>query len=118
MTAWQMLTGSILLMAVGLPGLRPQSMIFTEKAVLLLIYSGFISATAFSLWYAILKYNKAGEISVYKFMTPVSGAFLAVLFIPGERLTQNMFIALILVALGVIIVNQRSKVSEKGDTLG
>ncbi|WP_407312568.1 DMT family transporter [Desulfosporosinus sp. SB140] len=105
MTAWQMLMGSLLLIAVGLPGLKPETMIFTNKAVLLLIYSGFLSATAFSLWYAILKYNKAGEISVYKFMTPVSGAFLAVLFIPGERLTQNMFIALVLVALGVIIVN-------------
>jgi drug/metabolite transporter (DMT)-like permease len=105
MTAWQMLTGSLLLIAVGLPGLRPHTMIFTNKALLLLLYSGFLSATAFSLWYMILKYNKAGEISVYKFMTPVSGAFLAALFIPGERLTSNMFVALALVTLGVIIVN-------------
>lgn len=110
LTAWQMLLGSLLLIAVGLPGLKPHAMVFTNKALLLLFYSAFLSATAFSLWYAILKYNKAGEISVYKFMTPVSGTILSALFIPGERLTLNMFMALALVALGVIIVNYQRKV--------
>jgi len=109
LTAWQMLLGSLLLIAVGLPGLKPHAMVFTSKAWLLLFYSAFLSATAFSLWYAILKYNKAGEISVYKFMTPVSGAILSALFIPGERLTLNMFMALGLVALGAIIVNYQRR---------
>ena len=105
LTAWQMLLGSLLLIAVGLPHLKPQAMVFTNKALWLLFYSAFLSAIAFSLWYAILKYNKAGEISVYKFMTPVSGSMLSALFIPGERFTLNMFMALALVAVGVIIVN-------------
>lgn len=113
LTAWQMLLGSLLLIAVGLPGLKPQAMVFTNKALILLFYSAFLSATAFSLWYAILKYNKAGEISVYKFMTPVSGAILSALFIPGERLTMNMFMALGLVALGVIIVNYQRRVPKE-----
>ena len=113
LTAWQMLLGSLLLIATGLPGLKPQAMVFTNRAFLLLIYSAFLSATAFSLWYAILKYNKAGEISVYKFMTPVSGAILSAFFIPGERLTLNMFMALVLVALGVIIVNYQRRVPEE-----
>ena len=105
LTAWEMLLGSLLLIAVGLSGLKPHTIVFTNKAWLLLFYSAFLSATAFSLWYAILKHNKAGEISVYRFMTPVSGAMLSALFIPGERFTLNMLMALLLVALGVIIVN-------------
>jgi drug/metabolite transporter (DMT)-like permease len=113
LTAWQMLLGSLLLIAVGLPSLKPHAMVFTNKALLLLFYSAFLSATAFSLWYAILKYNKAGEISVYKFMTPVSGTMLSALFIPGERLTLNMFMALALVALGVIIVNYQRKIPKE-----
>jgi len=113
LTAWQMLIGSVLLIAVGLPGLKPHAMVFTNKALLLLIYSGFLSATAFSLWYAILKYNKAGEISVYKFMTPVSGAMLSALFIPGEHFTLNMFMALALVTLGVIIVNYQRRIPKE-----
>jgi Permeases of the drug/metabolite transporter (DMT) superfamily len=109
MTAWQMLLGSLLLIAAGIPGLKPQAMVFTNRAFLLLLYSAFLSATAFSLWYALLKYNKAGEISVYMFMTPVSGAMLSAVFIPDERLTLNMFAALALVALGLIIVNYQRR---------
>ncbi|HBV87453.1 DMT family transporter [Desulfosporosinus sp.] len=109
-TAWQMLLGSLLLVVVGLPGLKPHALVFSNKAVILLVYSAFLSAAAFSLWYAILKYNKAGEISVYKFMTPVSGAILSALLIPGEGLTVNMFMALALVALGLIIVNYQRRV--------
>lgn len=106
LTAWQMLLGSLLLIAVGIPGLKPNAMVFTNKALILLVYSAFLSATAFSLWFAILKGNKAGEISVFKFMTPISGAVLSAIFVPGERLTLNMFLASALVALGVIIVNR------------
>ena len=113
LTAWQMLLGSLLLIAVGLPSLKPHAMVFTNKALLLLFYSAFLSATAFSLWYAILKHNKAGEISIFKFMTPVSGTMLSALFIPGERVTLNMFVALALVALGVIIVNYQSKIPKE-----
>lgn len=109
LTAWQMLLGSIILIAVGLPGLEPQAMIFTKRSLILLFYSAFLSAAAFSLWYAILKGNKAGEISIFKFMTPVSGAILSAIFIPGERLTSNMFLALALVAIGVIVVNYQTK---------
>lgn len=109
LTAWQMLLGSLLLIAAGLPGLRPHALNLTPTALILLVYSAFLSAAAFSLWYAILKYNKAGEISVYKFMTPVSGAILSALLIPNEQLTFNMLGALLLVALGIIVVNHQSK---------
>ncbi len=111
LTAWQMLLGSLLLISVGLPGLRPQAMEFTAEAYLLLLYSAFISAVAFSLWYTILKYNKAGKISVYNFMTPVSGAILSALFIPGESLTVNMFLGLALAAGGIIVVNWQKTIT-------
>ncbi|AET69440.1 DMT(drug/metabolite transporter) superfamily permease [Desulfosporosinus orientis DSM 765] len=109
LTAWQMLLGSLLLIMAGLPGLRPHTLNVTHTALILLVYSAFLSATAFSLWYAILKYNKAGEISVYKFMTPVSGSILSALLIPKEHLSANMFVALLLVALGIIVVNHQGK---------
>lgn len=108
LTAWQMLLGSLLLIAVGVPGLKLHSMVFTAKAWWLLGYSAFLSAAAFSLYYSVLKHNKAGEISVYMFMIPVSGAILSALFVPGEKLTVFMLGALLLVALGIAAVNYRS----------
>lgn len=95
-TSWQMLIGSILLISIGLPQLGDFTFTFTSKAWILLIYSAFLSATAFSLWYSLLKYNKAGEISIYRFMVPVSGAILSATFIPGEKPTYMMGFALVL----------------------
>lgn len=107
LTGWQMFFGSILLIGYGMPLLQPGAMVFTTKAWLLLLYSAFLSAAAFSLWYSLLKYNKAGEISIYQFMIPVSGAVLSAGLIPGERLNLLMAGAILLVSLGIVVVNHR-----------
>ncbi|MDK2800999.1 MAG: hypothetical protein PWP27_1968 [Clostridiales bacterium] len=104
LTAWQMLLGSFLLLGFGAVGLHKNNMNFTIKAVILFVYSAFLSATAFSLWNSLLKYHKAGEISMFRFMIPVSGAILSVVFIPDENLTIHLFCALVLVSLGIISV--------------
>ncbi len=69
----------------------------------------FLSALAFALWYSILKYNKAGEISIYKFLVPVSGALLSAMFIPGEKLNEFILAALALVAVGIVAINYRGR---------
>ncbi|MBS4537315.1 DMT family transporter [Clostridium sp. D2Q-11] len=107
-TAWQMLLGSIVLLVVGISGAE-KMLEFTPLTSGLLIYASFLSATAFSLWYALLKYNRAGEITLYKFMIPVSGSFLSVLLIPNEKFTVYMISALVLVASGIIFVNYKRK---------
>lgn len=110
LTAWQMLLGSVLLISLGLPALKGNAMSFTPEADLLLVYSAFLSATAFSLWYSVLKYHKAGEVSVYLFMIPVSGAILSAVFVPGEQLSLSMLGALLLVAVGIITVNYQRRI--------
>ena len=96
LTGWQLTIGSVLMLVIGLPQLQENSMTFTPLGWGLFIYSALLSAVAFALWYSILKYNKAGEISIYKFATPVSGAILSAMFIPGEKLTLLVIAALVL----------------------
>lgn len=107
-TAWQMFLGSIVLLIFGFSGTE-NMLNFTPLTSGLLLYGSFLSATAFSLWYALLKYNRAGEIALYKFIIPVSGSFLSVILIPGESFTIYMLAALILVALGIVSVNYKRK---------
>lgn len=109
LTGWQLTIGSVLLLAVGLPGLQENAMTFTPLGWGLFIYSAFLSAIAFALWYSLLKYNKAGEISIYKFVTPVSGAILSAIFIPGESLSWFVAASLALVAVGFVAVNYKTK---------
>ena len=106
-TGWQMFVGSSLLIVLGLTGTKGTFLQFTPKAWILLFYAAFLSATAFSLWYSLLKYNKAGEISLYRFMIPVAGSFLSVIFLPEDYFTLNKLLALILVVGGIIAVNKK-----------
>ena len=74
----------------------------------MLIYTALLSAVSFVLWYSILKYNKAGEISIYKFLIPVFGAILSAILIPAETMNLFIVIALALVVIGIITVNIKS----------
>lgn len=109
LTGWQLTIGSVLMLMFGLPQLQEGAMTFTPLGWSLFLYSAILSAVAFALWYSILKYNKAGEISIYKFATPVSGAILSALFIPGEHFTILIIGALVLVVAGFIAVNHQPK---------
>lgn len=109
LTGWQLTIGAGLMLLIGVPQLQPNAMTFTSLGLGLFLYSAVLSAVAFALWYSILKYNKAGEISIYKFATPVSGAILSAIFIPGEQLTMFIIAALILVAIGFIAINYKPK---------
>ncbi len=109
LTGWQLTIGSLILLLLGLPQYSDNMITFTPFGWGLLLYAAFLSAVAFALWYSILKYNKAGEISIYKFLVPVSGALLSAMFIPGEKLNEFILAALALVAVGIVAINYRGR---------
>ncbi|GAA0499850.1 DMT family transporter [Salinibacillus aidingensis] len=108
-TGWQLSLGSILMLLVGVPQLAEGAIVFTTFGWGLLIYSAFLSAIAFTLWYSLLKYNNAGIISMYKFIVPVAGTLLSSIFIPEEQLNIFILLAIAMVALGIIIVNFKGR---------
>lgn len=82
--------------------LRPEGF----AGILLLIYMGFISAAAYTLWSILLKYNNVSRISAYKFMNPVFGVLLSFLFLhENSHMEVQIIIALALVCAGIYIVN-------------
>jgi len=109
LTGWQMLFGSIILLAVGTPNLKEGAMSFTPFATGLLVYAACLSAAAFALWFSLLKYHKAGEISYYKFVVPIAGAILSSVFLPSEQFSLNVLLALCLVSSGIVFVNRTDK---------
>lgn len=109
LTGWQLSIGAVLLLLIGLPGLETGAMVFTPFGWGLLIYAAILSSVAFALWYALLKYNKAGEISLYKFVIPLSGTFLSAVFLPGESVTIYVLAALVLMTVGFFAINYEGK---------
>lgn len=104
-TAFQMLFGSVTLFLIALTGANINAISFNFKTGILLVYLAFISAAAFGLWYSLIKFNKVGYITIYKFIVPVSGVFLSSIFIITETITISAVIALVLVSLGIVIIN-------------
>ena len=100
LTGFQLLFGGILLVVLGY--LTGGSLTgFTLKSTSLLIYMGFLSAAAFSLWTYLLKYNKVGEISFYNFLIPIFGAILSSLFLGERFLNTKNILALFFVCIGI-----------------
>lgn len=81
------------------------------KSVGLLIYLALVSAAAYTMWGILLKYNPVSRVTVFGFMTPVFGCILSAVLL-GESLSDSglkIFLSLILVSVGIIIVNLKSK---------
>jgi len=106
-SAFQMLFGSVLLMAIAYISDEKPTLQFTALGGWLLGYSAFLSAVAFGLWYALLKYHKAGEITIFKFIIPVSGSILSAIFLPEEFFSFSIIFALTLVSVGIFSVNKK-----------
>ncbi len=109
---YQLTLGSLLLLILGIPTLLDGRLNLTPLFWALFIYSAFLSAAAFSIWYILLKHNKAGEVTIYRFVIPISGAILSTILLPDERLTLSILAALILVALGIGAVNHWQRANE------
>jgi protein of hypothetical function DUF6 transmembrane len=106
-TASQFILGSLPLIIIGYI-MNKNNLIFTTKAVGLLLYGAFISATAYVIWNSVLKYHSANEMGMYKLFIPIFGSILSVIIL-GEDFTINLLLGLILVILGSVILNINKK---------
>jgi drug/metabolite transporter (DMT)-like permease len=114
-TGYQLGFGGFLLLLLGLiTGGTLKSV--SIPGILLLTYMAFLSATAFTIWTILSKYNKISKIAVYNFLTPVFGALLSSIFLGENLLTLNNLLALLLVSIGIGIVNMVKNTSSIRDT--
>ena len=108
LSGYQFLCGGILLTGFGLAmGGRVHVGAVSASGWLLLLYMGFISAAAYTLWGILLKYNPVARVAVFGFMNPVFGVLLSAIFLgeSGQAFGLAGVAALLLVCAGIMIVN-------------
>lgn len=103
-SGYQLFIGSLFLIITGFMG-SGSGLVSTFKGYGLLLYLGFISAAAFSIWTILLKYNGVGKISIYKFTIPIFGVFLSYIFLGERQLGANVLISIVLVVSSIILIN-------------
>lgn len=110
LSGWQFFAGGIVMILIGtLAGGRLT--VTTPLCIVLIVYMGFISAGAYSLWGVLLKYNPVSTITILGFMNPVLSVLLSALLLgeTREAFSGATFGALALLAAGIIIVNIKAK---------
>jgi drug/metabolite transporter (DMT)-like permease len=113
LNTYQFILGSIILLVIGYMGANGFHLNFTTKALILLIYSGFLSAVAFAVWYKLINQYTASSVTIYIFLIPVFGSIISSLVFVDEVFTIGTFISLILVSFGIILVNSKDKLNKK-----
>ncbi len=106
---YQFFLGGFMMAAVGV--IAGRTLVFTGwQSIVLILYMGFISAAAYTLWSLLLKYNDVSKVSACKFMNPIFGAVLSyVILKEKDAFGMQVIAALILVSLGIYVVNREGK---------
>lgn len=108
MSGWQFLTGGATLTLMGLL-MGGHLNLMTPAGIPLILYMGFISAGAYTVWSILLKYNPVSTVTILGFMNPIFGVILSVIFLheASEAMSLAGLAALVLVCAGIIIVNRK-----------
>ena len=80
----------------------------TPAGIAMVLYLACVSGVAYSLWSILLKYNPTSRVAIFGFMNPVFGVVLSSILL-GEGASMPWLqtaLALVLIALGIVIVNR------------
>ena len=108
LSGYQFALGGVVLFIIGLV-MGGNLTFYSTGCYLNLLYMGFISAGAYTLWGVLLKYNPVSKVSVLGFVNPIMGVLLSALFLgeSTEAFSITSVLALLLVSAGIIIVNAK-----------
>jgi drug/metabolite transporter (DMT)-like permease len=112
LTSYQMILGSLGLVAIGAFSVGLAPFHFDLKSALMLIYLAFLSAAGFILWNNVMKYNQVGKVSLYLFLVPVFGVILSSMLL-GENLHYFVVAGLVFVVAGIVLVNRPARKAAK-----
>lgn len=109
LSGYQFMAGGLIMVICGLLLGGRLTTTPTAGAGAILLYLGFLSAVAYSLWGILLKYNPVSKVAVFGFMTPVAGVALSALFLnENKAFGLTGLVALALVCAGIYVVNRHA----------
>lgn len=119
-SGWQFVFGGFVMTLAGQAGiLHSGNTAFdtapvTLKASAMLVYLALVSSVAYTLWGILLRNNDVSKISVFGFMNPVIGVMLSALLLgEADTLGIKYAAALLLICVGIIVVNLKSRKHEE-----
>lgn len=108
----QLLIGGFILLIISIPVEGVPDITWSLEFILALAWLSFLTATAFSLWYSLLKTAnvKVSELEMWKFLIPVFGAVLSWIILPDDSPGFISILGMILIAFSIIIYFKPRKI--------
>lgn len=96
---------ALYLFSLIVEGFHPE--IKPTKYYLSLAWLSFLSATAISIWFILLKRPeiKVSDLNFWKFLIPVTGAILAWIILPEENISIVAVVGMSIIAISLILLN-------------
>ena len=105
-TGQSMMIGGALLLALGLMIGTDNPWCVSLKGMVILITLILISAVCFAIYNELLAYHPISKIAIYNALIPVLGVIFSAILL-NEELKWQYFIAVIMVACGIYLVNTK-----------
>lgn len=104
--AWQLLAGSVPLLAVGAAVERGAGVRWTVEYVALLFFLALVgTALATAVWYWLVEGEEVGRLSIYLFLVPVVGLGVAAVSL-GEQISGLQVVGALLAVAGIGVALQ------------
>lgn len=99
--------GGLVLILIAIPTEGIRFEVYPAPYYLSLIWLSFLSATALSIWFGLLRRKgvKVSTLNVWKFIVPLLGAVLSWIIIPEEHPTLLAIIGMLIITLSLILFN-------------
>ena len=82
------------------------------EGIIILIWLSVVSSVSFLLWTALLKYHPVSRITIFTMLVPVFGTLWSWILLGENILNIGNLISLVLIAAGIVLVNQRLPLGE------
>lgn len=107
LTSSQIMIGGFFIFMLSIPLEGFEFKIYPWKYYASLGWLSFLSASAFSIWFTLLKRagTKVSYLNIWKFIIPVFGAMLSWMIIPGERAEPPVILGMIVICISLITLN-------------
>ena len=104
LTAFQLLSGGIVLVVTGLI-IGGKTVYTSLQSIMILSWLSLVSAVAFLLWTVLLRYHPVSRISVFNMLIPVFGTLWSGILLGEDIFKWQNLVSLVLICTGIILVN-------------
>ena len=105
-TGFSLFLGGLGLCCIGAPAIPSSPVLFPPSVIGITLYLALVSATAFSIWNELSTRYPVALLATYRFMIPIMGVILSIVFIPEDQFTVWILAGTSVIAVAMFLATR------------